>query len=41
MRNRPDSAIGRGVMEFARAIDGQTSTAAEAGARFELTPVGA
>jgi len=38
MVNRPDSAIGRGVMEFARMIDGQTTEAAQAGGRFELVP---
>jgi len=38
MLNRPDSAIGRGVLEFARMIDGQTTTAAEVGGRFELVP---
>ncbi len=38
MLNRPDSEIGRGVLEFARLVDQQATTAADVGARFELAP---
>lgn len=38
MVNRPDSALGRGVLEFARMIDQQTTSAVEEGSRFELLP---
>jgi pilus assembly protein CpaE len=37
MVNRPDSALGRGVSEFARMIDQQTTAAVESG-QFELVP---
>jgi pilus assembly protein CpaE len=38
MVKRPDSALGRGVTEFARLVDAQATDAVEQGARFELTP---
>jgi pilus assembly protein CpaE len=37
MVNRPDSALGRGVAEFARMLDQQTTSAVESG-QFELIP---
>ncbi|MEX2546297.1 MAG: response regulator [Chloroflexota bacterium] len=38
MVNRPDSALGRGVSEFARMIDQQTTSAVEEGGRYEMVP---
>jgi len=37
MVNRPESALGRGVAEFARMVDGQTTAAVESG-QFQLVP---
>ena len=36
MANRPDSAVGRGVLQWAKLLDQETTEAVEAGARAEL-----
>jgi pilus assembly protein CpaE len=38
MVNRPESALGRGVLEFARMIDQQGTAAVEESSRFDLVP---
>jgi pilus assembly protein CpaE len=38
MANRPDSALGRGVMELARLVDQDTTGIVEEHSRFELVP---
>ena len=38
MVNRPDSAVGRGVLEWARHVDQQTTAAVEQVAQVEMLP---